>query len=77
MCPRTAGCARRYFPRARDWLSCTPDDVPFASGVPSSSGDALLVHGVAGFVQGLKQRVAQIVFAHAGGDADVAGRELS
>src|SRR5262245_54345929 len=36
---------------------------------------ALLVHGVAGLMQGRKQRVAEIVLAHARGYADVTGRE--
>ena len=69
--------ATTIFSHSRDWLSCTPAETPWPSGVPSSAGvDALLVHGVPGLVQRRKQRVAEVVFAHAGGDAHVARGEF-
>ena len=37
--------------------------------------DALLVHGVAGLMDGAEKRVAQIVLVHPGGDAHVAQRK--
>src|SRR5262249_60780538 len=36
---------------------------------------ALLVHGMAGFMQPPEQRIADVIVAHAGGDAYVTGRE--
>ena len=40
------------FSHNRDWLSCTPADTPWPSGVPARSDrDALLVKRVAGLVQ--------------------------
>ena len=41
------------------------------------SADTLLVHGVAGLVQRREQRIAKIVVADAGGDADVTSGKSS
>ena len=65
------------FSHRRDWLSCTPADVPLASGVPSKSGlmpCSYMAWPASWMV--LNSAGPEQVFGDARGDAHVAEREL-
>ena len=64
------------FSQRRDWLSCTPDDVPLPSGETVVVGlRALFVERVTGFVNGAEELFGQKVLVCACGNPNVAVRK--
>jgi len=72
MLPETAAARHHVLPEPRlALMDAGRDTLPERRAVEHSA-DTLLVHGVAGLVQRREQRVAKVVLADAGGDANVA-----
>src|SRR5437588_3578424 len=72
MLPETVAACHHVFPEPRLALMNAGRDTLSERCAIERSADTLLVHGVTGLVQRREQRVAKVVLAHAGGDADVA-----
>src|SRR5262249_25066203 len=72
MLPERAAAPDHVLPEPRLALVHAGRDAGAKRRAVERSGNALLVHSVAGFVHGREQRVAEIVLAHARGDTRVA-----
>ena len=76
MLPETAAGRHHVLPEPRLALMNPSRDTLSERRAVEHSADTLLVHGVAGLVQRREQRVAKVVLADAGGDANVASGEF-